>query len=435
MNDTRLLAERIYRAALRDTDPFRAVSGQMDEIRSYFMKEGFDRFTVIGFGKAAMSMARSVEAFLGDLPVAGGVVTPRGYCGERPERIAVHEAGHPLPDADGVAATETLVSLAANAAKGTLILCLVSGGGSALFVAPQTGITLADKQATTLLLLRSGADIREMNTVRKHLSRVKGGRLAEIAYPGTTVTLILSDVIGDQLDVIASGPTVPDPTTYGDALDVLEKYRLTDKVPRSVLDLLALGKQGMLPETPKPEDPLFDNVRNVLIGSNRLALAGAQLAAEAEGFATEILSAEISGEAREAGLQLARTVLAIRQRMEVKTPLCLLSGGETTVTVTGNGRGGRNLEFALSFALEIEGVPGITLLSAGTDGADGPTDAAGAVVDGQTIPRAKDRGLDAIAALRDNDSYTFFQQAGGLLITGPTGTNVMDLQIVLIKNE
>jgi glycerate 2-kinase len=434
MSNARPLVEKIFRAALREADPYRSVIRHTDEVRAIFGNGGFERLIVAGFGKGAVPMARAVETALCDLPIEGAIITTRCQ-GEHLGRMAVYEGGHPLPDVDGVAATEKLLRLAGNATEKTLLLCLVSGGGSALFVAPQPGITLAAKQATTSLLLTSGADIGELNIVRKHLSRVKGGRLAETALPATIVTLLLSDVVGDRLDVIASGPTVPDPTTYGDALDVLGKYHLMNSIPRPVKELLVRGKQGLCPETPKPGDPLFDRVRNILVGTNRLALAGARRAAEAEGIGTDILSAEISGEAREAGRQLARTALATRRKMAGQAAFCLLSGGETTVTVTGNGKGGRNMELALAFALEIEGVPGITLLSGGTDGADGPTDAAGAVVDGLTSNRARERGIDPIAALRNNDSYSFFQKAGGLLVTGPTGTNVMDLQIVLIEQE
>jgi hydroxypyruvate reductase/glycerate 2-kinase len=313
-----------------------------------------------------------------------------------------------------------------------LIVTLISGGGSALLVAPQDGISLADKQRTTSLLLNAGADIGELNTVRKHLSRVKGGRLAEAAFPATVVSLILSDVIGDRLDVIASGPTAADPTTFGEALGILERYRLSEEVPPPAMELLRRGNRGDSPETPKAGSPFLDRVENIIVGSNRQALEAAARAALELGFTVEILSAELSGEAREVGRQLAHQALTAARSKNGNAGLCLLSGGETTVTVRGQGKGGRNMELALAFAIEIEGQPGITLLSAGTDGTDGPTDAAGAIVDGKTVARAREKGLDPREYLDNNDSYTFFKTCGGLFITGATGTNVMDLQIVLI---
>jgi glycerate-2-kinase len=314
-----------------------------------------------------------------------------------------------------------------------LIVTLISGGGSALLVAPQDGISLADKQRTTSLLLNAGVDIGELNTVRKHLSRVKGGRLAEAAFPATVVSLILSDVIGDRLDVIASGPTAADPTTFGEALGIFERYRLSEAVPPPVMELLRRGDRGDIPETPKAGSLFLDRIENIIVGSNRQALEAAARSARELGFTVEILSAELTGEAREVGRQLARQALAAASSKAGNAGHCLLAGGETTVTVRGQGKGGRNMELALAFAIEIEGLPGITLLSAGTDGTDGPTEAAGAIVDGGTVARAREKGLDPREYLDNNDSYTFFKTCGGLLVTGATGTNVMDLQIVLIE--
>jgi glycerate-2-kinase len=298
-----------------------------------------------------------------------------------------------------------------------------------LLVAPREGITLGDKQGLTDLLLKSGATINELNAVRKHLSMVKGGRLAQIAHPASIISLIVSDVIGDSLDVIASGPTAPDMSTYSDARAILEKYRLTHRVPKAILSMLEQGSQRKIAETPKQGDDIFENVQNIIVASNSTALAAAKAKAEELGFHTSIFSSTLQGEAREVARSLAHHILAAN----LTRPACALSGGETTVTVRGTGVGGRNTELALAFALEIDGVDGVTLLAAGTDGTDGPTDAAGAVVDGRTITRAKSMQLDAPAYLNNNDSYAFFRKTNDLLVTGPTGTNVMDIQIIFAE--
>ncbi len=434
MEKARLITREIFTAALKAADPAEAVGKHIGWLRSVYCDGSFSRLLVIGFGKAAVQMARPVEETLGDLIGAGAVITRYGHAERHGlKKIRVYEAGHPIPDEYGVKGTAAILELAEGIDEGALVVVLISGGGSALFVSPCAGISLKEKQDTTSLLLRAGADIREMNTVRKHLSRVKGGRLAESFYPATIVSLILSDVIGDPLDVIASGPMAPDPSTYGDALDILARYSLEDAVPQAVIDLLDDGKRGLLPETPKAGNTVFDKVENIVVGSNRLALEAARSAAETRGFRAEIISSKISGEAREAGRRLAGTAMAAKVGRTDKQPLCLISGGETTVTVTGSGKGGRNMELALTFAMEIEGTSGITLLSAGTDGADGPTDAAGAVVDGATVMVARKRGLDPGEYLRNNDTYSFFREIGALLATGPTGTNVMDVQIMVIE--
>jgi glycerate-2-kinase len=311
------------------------------------------------------------------------------------------------------------------------VVSLISGGGSALLVAPCNGITLSEKQRVTELLLKAGANINELNTIRKHISGVKGGRLAELAFPAKTLSLILSDVIGDRLDVISSGPTSPDKTTYQDALGVISKYNLTDRVPQKILSLLKDGVQGNLPETPKEGNPIFEKVENIIVGSNRMATDAARIKASELGFDASVISTEIQGEAKEVGSIFAKKAIEIR-RSNVRKPICLIAGGETTVTVKGNGTGGRNMEMALSFALEIDGIDGITFLSAGSDGTDGPTDAAGAFADGQTVKMAKAKGLAPEVYLKNNDSYNLFDKINGLFITGPTGTNVMDIQIILI---
>lgn len=431
--DPHKVAEQLFKAAVRGADPARGVLAHAARIRRRYQEEGFTRFLVLGCGKASSSMAAAIESSLGDLIDDGVVITKYGHGAPgRLDRIRLVEAGHPLPDANGRRGTDEIIRLAESACARTFVVTLISGGGSALCVAPASGITLADKQQTTDLLLRAGADINELNCVRKHLSRIKGGRLAEMLHPATCVSLILSDVLGDRLDAIGSGLTAPDQTTYGEALAVLERYGLLQAAPSSVVELLHKGSAGKITETPKAGNPAFRTVDNVVIGSLSLSLTAAKKAAERMGLATEVLSARVAGEAREAGRWLAHKAIAVRSSRKEHLPICLLAGGETTVTVTGTGKGGRNMELALSFAMEIDGLAGITLLAAGTDGTDGPTDAAGATVDGTTVTRARAMGLVPDAFLRENDSYNFFTQCGGLFVTGPTGTNVMDVQIILL---
>lgn len=431
MTNHAALARQIYYAALAAVDPFKAVQSELEQVRTFFRVGDFTRLLVIGFGKASWRMAEASEHLLDGLIDTGIIVTKYGHASasSRLAKITTYEAAHPVPDDNGVAATRGIVDLVKGADERTLVLCLISGGGSALFVAPREDITLREKQEVTDLLLKSGATINELNAVRKHLSMVKGGRLAEIAYPASIISLIVSDVIGDSLDVIASGPTAPDTSTYGDARTVLEKYQLTARAPKAVLSILEQGSRGNIAETPKQGDDIFENVQNIIVASNSTALLAAKEKAEGLGFHTSILSSTLQGEARE----VARSLAHRARTANLTRPACFLSGGETTVTVKGAGLGGRNTELALAFALEIEGINGITLLSAGTDGTDGPTDAAGAVVDGQTISRARSMNLDATTYLDDNNSYTFFQKTNDLLITGPTGTNVMDIQIILAE--
>jgi hydroxypyruvate reductase/glycerate 2-kinase len=431
-NHKKLVSEIFY-AALQAVNPYESVKRYTDRIRSTFQNFRYNRLIVIGFGKASCTMSKSIEDNLADMIDTGIVITKYGHCKDKLKKFIIYEAGHPVPDENGLRGTEEIVRLVKDADENTLVVCLISGGGSALLVSPHEGITLDEKKKTTELLLKSGATISELNTVRKHISKVKGGRLAELAYPAKVIALILSDVIGDRLDVIASGPTSPDNTTYHDTLQVLEKYQLTYTVPERIIEFLVSGSKGVVPETPKEGNKLFERVENIIIGSNRIALAAAKERADSLGFHTEIISQEISGEARDVGRWLAQiTKEKIRYLPHL---LCLISGGETTVTVKGNGKGGRNMELALSFAMETEGVHGITLLSAGTDGTDGPTDAAGAVVDGETAGKARDLGTNPEEYLRNNDSYNFFKRIDELFITGPTGTNVMDIQIILVGSQ
>lgn len=382
------------------------------------------RVLVLGCGKASGAMARAVEDALGDRIAAGFVVVKEGY-GVATRVVEVGEAGHPVPDARGLEASARLLGLARDAGSDDLIIVLISGGGSALTPAPTPPITLEEKQAVTRLLLAAGATIGELNAVRKHISGIKGGQLARAAAPARVLTLALSDVIGDPLDVIASGPTAPDPTTFGDALDVLRRRRVIDRIPASVRERLEAGLRGEVEETPKPGDPLFSRVTNLVIGNNAVIVDAAMAAAGRLGYRAELVTRALEGEARE----VARALVA--RARSVAPPACLIAGGETTVTVRGAGRGGRCQEFALAAALEVADDPGLTVLAAGTDGTDGPTDAAGGLVDGTTVPRARAAGRDPARALGDNDAHELLRATGDLVVSGPTKTNLLDLYIVL----
>jgi len=434
--DPRIISGEIFNKSLLAVDPYKAVASFSDTIRSTYKSGNFRKLILIGFGKAASLMSKAIEDNLGDLLTGGIIVTKYGHSEreDRNSKIITYEAGHPLPDENGLNATREIMRVLKEADKNTLVIYLISGGGSALLVAPCRNITLADKQEVTGMLLKAGADIYELNTVRKHISAVKGGRLAETAQPAAMISLMLSDVMGDRLDMIASGPTVPDKTTYNDAHIVLQKYKLENRLPSSVAEIISKGIRGLIPETPKDDDPVFQRVKNIIIGSNKMATDAAKQAAELLGYKTTVISTELSGEASIVARNLARKALEFKQALAPGDKACLIAGGETTVTVRGDGKGGRNTELALVFGMEIKGLSGITFLSAGTDGTDGPTDAAGAFVDGQTVATAAGAGITAGEYLKNNDSYTFFSRTGGLFITGPTGTNVMDIQIILLDN-
>ena len=349
------------------------------------------------------------------------------------KRTEIIEAGHPIPDQKGFEGAKKIQALLKESGPEDLVIFLLSGGGSALLPLPVDGITLEEKQQMTQFLLDCGADIKEINTIRKHISQIKGGWLARWAYPSTVIGFILSDVVGDQLDVIGSGPTVPDISTFEEAWDILEKYDLIKKVAPSIQKHLLLGKEGKVEETPKPGDQTFQKVHNILIGSNILALRAAEKEASSLGLHTLILSSSIAGDTREAArFHSAIAKEVISSENPIPRPACIISGGETTVTVKGHGLGGRNQEFALAGALEINGLEKVVLLSGGTDGTDGPTDASGAVADHTTVSRARSMGLDPKVYLENNDAYPFFQRLGDLLMTGPTHTNVMDVRILLV---
>ena len=387
------------------------------------------RVFVTGAGKGAGLLAQELESVLGERIAGGVVVIPRGQTAEL-HRIAVVHGEHPLPGPGSASGAEQINTLLAQKQASDLICFCLTGGASSLLVSPAAGISLDDKLAVNRLLLACGADIHAINTVRKHLSQVKGGGLARWAFPATLVSFILSDVIGDDLSTIGSGPTVPDPSTFLEAWAVLERYSLLEKVPVSVLTHLRQGCAGALPETLKPWDTIFAQVHNFLVGSNRLALNAAAAAARRLGFTTQVLDEPLSGDTTDTACEFARTLRTLLRTCQA--PLCVLAGGETTVRVAGQGKGGRNQEFALVVAQELQGETGWAVLSAGTDGIDGPTDAAGAFVDGWSIDRARERGLDPLAALKENDTYPFFAALGDLFIPGPTGTNVMDIKVVLL---
>lgn len=438
-SDLSLHARAIFQAGVDAVEPRAAVlrhvrlQGDVLEVAGQaYDVSGLDGVYVVGMGKAAAVMAAALEELLGDR-VRGGVVSTKHGHGVPTRAVKVREASHPVPDADGVRAAEELAALLEKTGSRDLVFCVISGGGSALLPAPAEGLTLEDKQDTTKRLLECGAAIQEINAIRKHLSRTKGGRLARLAEPSALVSLVLSDVVGDPLDAIASGPTVPDPTTYGDCLRIVARYDLEGGIPPAALRLLQAGSRGEIPETPKPGDPAFERTQTVIVGNNARALEAARERAKELGYHTLVLSSVVEGETRDVArvhAAVAKEILASGN--PVRRPACVLSGGETTVTIRGGGMGGRNQEFALAAALDIEGLDGVLLFSGATDGTDGPTDAAGAWADGTTVRRGREAGLDAAAMLRENDAYAFFQAVGDLLVTGPTRTNVMDLRMVLV---
>ena len=433
----RKAAGEIFQAALDAADPRAAVQAHLRREGERLQADDavYDlscgRVSVVGAGKAAAAMAAGLEEILGDR-VRDGVIAVKDGHSVPLRRIRIHEAGHPIPDARGLEGAAAILALVADTAPEDLVVVLISGGGSALLPAPVEGITLAEKQDMTQALLASGAPIEEINSVRKHCSRIKGGQLARAVQPASCLTLILSDVIGDPLDAIGSGPTVPDPTTYQDALEVLRRYRLADRVPPRIRRHLERGARGEVPETPKAGDACFTRTRHLIVGNNLQSLLAARARAERLGFRTLLLTTALQGESRDVGRALAGILLEMRRSGHpLSPPACLLLGGETTVTVRGRGTGGRNQELVLAAADAIAGGSGLVVFSAGTDGTDGPTDAAGAIADGETRARAKGLGLDPSRALEDNDSYHFFTRLGDLVTTGPTLTNVMDVIILL----
>lgn len=428
---------RVMAAAIRAVDPEQAVHRHLrrDGDRIWVGEQSYDlsvfeRVWLVGAGKAGLPMARAAVDVLGERISGGVIIVKEGYAGsgEPLKGIDLFEAGHPLPDERGVQATRQLVSVLEAAGPRDWVLCLLSGGGSALLTAPAPGVSLADLQGLTAALLACGAGIQEINTLRKHVDTIKGGGLARMAAPAQVTALILSDVVGDPLDVIASGPTVPDTSTFADAWDILRRYDILDQTPPSVRARLEQGLRGALPEIPKPGDPLFERVQNHTVCSNYQAAQAGLAQAAVEGWQTLLLTTFLQGEARQAGRMLGAIARqAARSGQPLTRPFCLVAGGETTVTLRGSGLGGRNQELALGAVSELDGLPGVILAALATDGGDGPTDAAGAVVTGETLTRARAAGLAPQNFLARNDAYHFFAPLGDLLLPGPTLTNVNDL--------
>jgi len=436
----RQYALEILGSALTSSDPVDLVKRKLytkdnllliDSLK--FDLNRFDRILVVGAGKASGAMASAVEDIFGDR-ISKGLINVQKGIRERfdTKHIELNEARHPVPDEGGLLGSKKILKVLDDVSENDLVISIISGGGSALLPLPAGDLSLSDMQDVTQNLLKCGATIDEVNMVRKHLSAIKGGRLAKHTYPATMICLIISDVVGDPLSSIASGPTVPDPSTYSDAYKVLKRYDVWDSIPEVVKTHINKGLTGEIPESPKPEDPYFKKVHNIILGSNRIALKAASDKAGRLGLTPYILTSYIEGEARHVGTVIASLAReTTSEECFFKKPTAILAGGETTVTVRGEGRGGRNQELALSASLKIKEQKGMVILSAGTDGLDGPTDAAGAIVDGSTLRRAQERDMNPIDYLDNNDSYNFFKNIGDLVLTGSTGTNVNDILIIV----
>ncbi len=443
--NTREKLREIYTAAIDAVNPENAIESHvklrgnilalLTEGKSFaeFDLDGFERILVVGAGKATSPMARAIENILGERIESGLISVKYGYT-EDLSIIKIIEASHPVPDENGVKGAGEIRGILKGAGKKDLVVSLISGGGSSLLPLPPEKISLDEKRATTDLLLKSGAAIHEINAVRKHLSLIKGGNMAAAAYPATVINLMISDVVGDRMDVIASGPFVPDNSNFSHAAKILQRYGLTDKVPGSVSDYLKKGTEGKVPENPGSDSEIFRNVTNLIVASNIISLKAAKEKADELGYNTLILSSQIEGITSDVASwhsRIAKEVLASGH--PAPPPACIISGGETTVVVKGSGLGGRNMEFAIQSADLISDTK-ITMASIGTDGSDGPTDAAGAVADGTTVNRAREKNIDMIKYRENNDSYNFFKAIDDLVITGPTNTNVMDIRIVIIED-
>jgi glycerate 2-kinase len=434
----RTIAEQIFLAGVESVLPDKLITKELklkDDClvigHLRFSMEALEHIYIIGAGKASAMMGAEAEKILGRRITGGHIVVKYGHSCKL-KYIRVTEAGHPVPDSHGFKATEEILKIAEMASSNDLVICLLSGGGSALLTDFPIGSTPEEMIYVNDLLVNSGACIREINAVRKHVSVVKGGQLARAVCPATLVSLILSDVPGDPLDVIASGPTSPDPTTFQQAMDVLDEHNLTSSVPEGILKYLKDGILGIRPETPKQNDPVFVKTYNLLIGNNRLALEAAKQKTLEFNINPVIINDQLQGDASSVAEYIVGTSLKFKSDKNEVKPVCLLFGGETTVKMTGKGLGGRNQHLALLSAILLQNHPGITILSAGTDGTDGPTGAAGAVVDSDTVSCALSENIDPEKYISEFDSYHFFNKAGGHIITGPTMTNVMDIIVVLI---
>lgn len=434
--------KRILQAALLAADPYLSVWQHLQRNGNRLLSAGrtydldqVDRVWLVGVGKASLPMLSASIELLGE-KLAGGVIAVKEFSISSQDRnccsVEILESAHPVPDERSIEAARKIMTVAQQAGSGDLLVVLISGGGSSLMTLPVPGVLLAELQILTQSLLRSGATITQVNTVRKHLDQIKGGGLIEHSSAGRVLTLILSDVIGDPLDVIASGPTVPDASSFKDAHDILVGFRLWDDVPEGIRAHIVQGMNGTVSETPRPGDPRFERVQNVLIGSNRMAVEAALHQAGVEGFEPHVLPQPLIGEAAPLGEWLAGLGKRIQAAQSRQAPLCVIAGGETTVTVRGAGRGGRNQELALGAVRGLADVPGALLVTLATDGQDGDTPAAGAVISSDTLSRAQHLGLDPLQYLRENDSYSFFKQLDDLVITGPTLTNVNDIAVLVI---
>ncbi len=430
----------ILEGALRAVDPIEVVLNALSLEGDVLSYEGglvdlskTKKIIVVGGGKAGGMMAKAVEGLLGKQITSGHINVLKGTEGSKLGRITLRGASHPIPDHEGVKGVDRMLDLTNGLTKRDLVITLISGGGSALMPYPAPGISLEDMRKLTSFLLMAGATINELNSVRKHISGFKGGQFARHVYPAMMINLLLSDVIGDPIDTIASGPTSPDESTFMDARDVVTKYGLIDDIPESVLSRLNDGMNGMCPETPKLGDPIFENVSNLVIANNYMAARAASKVAEGLGYNSMILSTHIEGEARQVGGMFAGVAREEQSRgLPLPRPAAIIIGGETTVTVNGEGKGGRNQEVALGAIRKMSGLRGI-IATLGTDGIDGPTDAAGAMVDGESLTRALGMGLNPDKFLEGNDSYSFFESMNDLIMTGPTETNVNDLSVILVR--
>lgn len=430
---------RILAASINSVNPGTSITNYVtrkNEICTVGSKiynlENYANIYVVGAGKAGAPMSVALSDILGEYSSEGIVIVKEGHLGhtypKKYLKIKLFEAGHPLPDERGVDGTKNIINLLKSAGENDLVFCLISGGGSSLLTAPVEGVHLKDLQKLMKVLLASGVNINEINSLRKHLDAIKGGRLAQIAAPATVISLILSDVLGDPLDVIASGPTVPDTSTFNDAYSVLEKYNIMEQIPTRIVNYLENGVNGELRDTPKPGDPIFQNNQNIIIGSNKTAARSAIKEAQSLGFNTMLLTTFLQGEARHAGKFLASLARQLRSEPPpVKLPACIVIGGETTVKITGEGNGGRNQELALGAVSDLGNLLNTALVTLATDGEDGPTDAAGAVVTGETLSRALEMKMDTLGYLNCNDSYSYFSALDDLIKPGPTLTNVNDL--------
>jgi hydroxypyruvate reductase len=442
---TRQNLREIYTAAINAVNPKNAIEShvKLKGSRLELLKEGksfaefdlddFERILVVGAGKATSPMARAIEKILGKRIESGLISVKYGYT-EDLAIIKTIEASHPVPDENGVKGASEIRDILKGAGKNDLVISLISGGGSALLPLPPENISLDEKRAATDLLLKSGAAIHEINAVRKHLSLIKGGNMAAAAYPATVINLMISDVVGDSMDVIASGPFIPDNSRFAHAVGILDRYGLTDKVPVPVKEYLKKGAEGKVDENPDSESEIFRNVTNLIVASNIISLKAAKEKADELGYNTVILSSQIEGITSDVAVWHSRIANEVLESgYPAAPPACIISGGETTVVVKGSGLGGRNMEFAIQSAGLISDTK-ITMASIGTDGSDGPTDAAGAVADGSTVSKAQEKGIDIQSYIENNDSYHFFKAIDDLIITGPTNTNVMDVRIVIVED-